>query len=196
MYVPAHFRENDIEQLHGVMRAAPFATIVSTGPEGLVATHVPVMFDAHVGEQGSLFCHVARANGHWRFAADSQALVIFNGPDAYIAPTWYVTRDESGDVVPTWNYVAVHAYGTPRVFEAREELLTLVTRLTDAHEAHRERRWSVSDAPAEYIDRMLGAIVGLEIPIARIIGKKKLSQNLPAADRAGVIAGLMRESGT
>lgn len=147
---------------------------------GIEATHVPLLL-----EDGVLRGHVARANPIWRDAA-GEALAIFQGPQRYISPNFYATKSSDPRVVPTWNYVAVHAYGTLRSFDDAVELLRVVTALTDTFEAGSEHPWRVSDAPAEYIDKMLGAIVGIEIPIARIEGKWKLSQNRPAEDRASV----------
>jgi transcriptional regulator len=140
--------------------------------------------------------HIARANPQWRdVAPDVQALAIFLGPDAYITPSWYATKRQTGKVVPTWNYVAVHAYGPIRFFDDRERLLDVVTKLTLTHEAGRAEPWAVSDAPADYIQAMLNAIIGFELPITRLEGKWKMSQNRPAEDRAGVVDGLTREGG-
>jgi len=180
VYTPAHFREDSPDALHAVMRRFPLATLVVPTAQGLEATHVPMLL-----EDGVLRGHVARSNPIWH-AATGEALAIFQGPQRYISPNFYATKRTDARVVPTWNYVAVHAYGTLRAFESANELLRIVTALTDAFEAPSEHPWLVSDAPREYIDKLLGAIIGLEIPIARIEGKWKLSQNRPAEDRASV----------
>jgi transcriptional regulator len=189
MYLPKHFEETDRSVLHGLMRAHPLAAWVTTDGDGaFVANHVPFLVDPDRGENGTLIAHVARANPVWRTTARS--VIIFQGPHAYVSPSWYPTKQESGKVVPTWNYAVVHAHGTPRAIEDRDWLLRLVSRLTDTHEAGRPARWQVTDAPADYIDQMLRAIVGIEMPIERLEGKWKVSQNRSAADRAGVVKGL------
>lgn len=184
MYTPAHFKENSREALHAVMRRFPLATLVVPTALGLEATHVPFLL-----EDGVLRGHVARANPIWH-AATGEALAIFQGPQRYISPNFYASKQTDARVVPTWNYVAVHAYGALRAFDDVTELRRVVTALTDTFEASSEHPWRVSDAPAEYIDKLLGAIVGIEIPIARIEGKWKLSQNRPAEDRESVKSAL------
>jgi transcriptional regulator len=191
MYVPKHFAEERIEVLHAAIQWTGFATLVSLGPDGLIATHLPLVLDASAGELGTLYGHVARGNPHWRDGVDMvESLAIFLGPDAYVSPSWYATKRENGRVVPTWNYLAVHAYGRLRTFEEPERLREHVTRLTNRQEAGRLDRWFVDDAPSEFVDGLLKGIVGLELPIARIEGKWKMSQNRPEADRLGAIAGL------
>jgi transcriptional regulator len=194
MYVPSHFKEDRVGVLHDAIRQARLGTLVTIGADGIEASHVPMLLDPEPQPFGALRGHVARANPQWRrAAADAQALVIFLGPQAYITPSWYETKRQSGKVVPTWNYVAVHAYGTLHFYEDPDRLLALVTKLTQTHEAPRDQPWAVSDAPKDYIAGLLHAIVGFELPIARLEGKWKMSQNRPPADRAGVIAGLASE---
>ena len=196
MYLPKHFEEARVEVLHDLIRAFPLGALVTLTANGLTANHIPFEIDPEPAPFGTLRGHVARANPIWREAAvDRDALVIFQGPDLYISPSWYETKAETGKVVPTWNYVVVHAHGPPRFIDDRAWLRAFVTRLTERHEAGRQTPWKVTDAPAEYIDAQLGAIIGLEIPIARLVGKWKVSQNRPPRDRAGVIDGLTREAG-
>jgi len=196
MYLPKHFEEARVEVLHDLIRAFPLGALVTLTANGLTANHIPFEIDPEPAPFGTLRGHVARANPIWREAAvDRDALVIFQGPDLYISPSWYETKAETGKVVPTWNYVVVHAHGVPRFIDDRAWLRAFVTRLTERHEAGRQTPWKVTDAPAEYIDAQLGAIIGLEIPIARLVGKWKVSQNRPPRDRAGVIDGLTREAG-
>lgn len=196
MYTPRHFLESDIPTLHDAIRRHGFATMVSLTPDGLLGTHLPMLLDPEAGPYGTLIGHIARANPHARLADPSvQTMVIFRGPDGYITPSWYEAKAETGKVVPTWNYVAIHAYGPLEVFDDPARLLDVVTRLTDRHEAERAKPWAVSDAPADFIDGMLKGIVGIALPIVRLEGKAKLSQNRPAADQERVIAGL-REDGS
>jgi transcriptional regulator len=196
MYVPPHFNEDRVDVLHDAIRQARLGTLVTIGEGGIEASHVPMLVDPEPRPFGTLLGHVARANPQWRTAAtDAEALAIFLGPDGYVSPSWYETKRESGKVVPTWNYVAVHATGTLKFHEDPEWLLALVTKLTQTHEAPRAEPWKVSDAPKDYIAGMLQAIVGFELPIARLAGKWKMSQNRSPPDRAGVIEGLAREGG-
>lgn len=189
MYVPTQFQETDTAAIHAMMRAARLATLVTSGAGGLMATPLPLFLDAEEGAHGVLYGHVAKANPQWR-EGGGEALALFQGPDAYVSPSWYATKAETGKVVPTWNYTAVHAYGPAEFFEDADRLLAVVTRLTDRHEAGRAHPWAVSDAPADFIRAQLKGIVGLRLPIARLEGKSKMSQNRNAADRAGVAAGL------
>ena len=194
MYVPTQFEERRIPTLHAAIREAGLATVVTDGPGGLEANHVPVLLDAERGPLGTLVGHVARANPIWRGSADGRrALVVFLGPDAYVTPSWYPTKGRTGEVVPTWNYVAVHAHGALRFFEDGARLLALVTRLTERHEAGRAGPWAVADAPEAYVRGMLRGVVGFELTIERLEGKRKMSQNRSAEDRAGVAEGLARE---
>jgi transcriptional regulator len=194
MYVPAHFTEQRLDVLHAAIRQAGLATLVTTGPDGLDASHIPFLLEPEPGPCGRLIGHVARANPQWKApAGEADGLAIFLGPDAYVTPSWYATKRATGKVVPTWNYVAIHAHGKVRFFEDRARLLDVVTRLTQRHEGGREHPWKVSDAPADYLDGMLKAIVGVELTITRLEGKWKASQNRDEADRRGVVDGLERE---
>lgn len=190
MYVPSPFRENDLAVLHGQIQRTRLATLISCGPAGLRASHVPMLLDPHGGPYGTLLCHLARANPQWRSLGGDEVLVTFRGEDAYISPSWYAEKRETGKVVPTWNYVAVHAYGVPRVIEDEAELRAIVTRLTDVHEAGQSPPWSVEDASQPYIAAMLRGIVGVAIPIARIEGAWKLDQDEADADLRGALDGL------
>ncbi|EFH09225.1 FMN-binding negative transcriptional regulator, partial [Teichococcus cervicalis] len=188
MYVPPAFREDDPATLRAMMQAAGLATLVTATAEGLQATPLPLLLAPEEGEHGTLYGHLARANPQWRLPALGEAMVLFPGPDAYVSPSFYPSKAEHQKVVPTWNYVALHAYGPAEFFEEPARLLDLVTRLTERHEAARPRPWAVADAPDAFIAAQLRGIVGLRLPIARLEGKRKLSQNRGAGDRAGVAA--------
>lgn len=190
MYTPPAFREDDPAALRAAMREARLATLVTATAEGLVATPLPLFLDETEGALGTLYGHVARANRQWTLEPAGEALAIFAGPDAYVTPSWYPSKHEHGKAVPTWNYVAVHAYGPVEFFEDRERLREAVTRLTELYERPRADPWAVTDAPESYVEAQLRGIVGLRLPIARIEGKRKMSQNRPQADRDGVAAGL------
>ncbi len=191
MYLPSAFRQDDITELHRQIAASRLANVVSHGPNGLLASHLPLLLVPEEGEFGTLYGHFAKANLHWRdLAGGAETLVICNGPDAYVSPSWYPAKAEHGKVVPTWNYIAVHAYGQAEVFDDAERLLQLVSRLSDQHEAGRAQPWAVSEAPRDYLDSMLRAIVGFALPIRRLEGKWKLGQNRSSADQYGVQAGL------
>jgi transcriptional regulator len=190
MYLPTAFRQTDLAELHRQISTSRLATLVSHGAQGLQASHVPLLLEPGEGESGTLYGHLARANPHWRELAAGETLAIFSGPEAYVRPSWYPGKAEHGKAVPTWNYVAVHAYGQAEVFDEPERLRRLLGRLSDQHEAVRPQPWSLDDAPRDYIDAMLRAIVGFALPIRRLEGKWKLSQNRPAADRVGVRQGL------
>lgn len=195
MYLPKHFEETRVDVLHGLIRAYPFGALVTQTPGALDANHIPFEVDPDPCPFGTLRGHVARANPVWRQALPRlEALVIFQGPDTYISPSWYPTKRTTGKVVPTWNYALVHAHGVPRFIDDRAWLRAFVEKLTDRHEARRQEPWKVTDAPADYIDRQVGAIIGLEIPITRLIGKWKVSQNRSPEDRAGVVEGLLRDT--
>jgi len=177
--------------LHDTIVRIGFGTLVTYGPDGLVATHLPTYLDPNEGPMGTLYGHVARANVQWKTASkDIESLLTFTGPHAYISPSYYPSKRETGRKVPTWNYIAVHAYGKIESIEAPGPLLGIVTRLTDKHEAGRPEPWHVDDAPPKYIEGMLRAIVGIRMPIARLEGKWKLGQNLSPADYEGAAAGL------
>ncbi|MWV10785.1 FMN-binding negative transcriptional regulator [Pseudomonas sp. R-28-1W-6] len=191
MYIPKAFAVSELAELHGLIEHSGVATLVSQGEHGLQASHLPLLLAPGEGEFGTLYGHFARANPQWRALADgAEVLVVFQGAEAYVSPSFYPAKAEHGKVVPTWNYQAVHAHGRAEVFDQRERLLALVSALSDKHEQRRARPWAVSDAPSEYIDSMLRAIVGFALPISRIEGSFKLSQNKSAADFAGVRDGL------
>jgi transcriptional regulator len=190
MYIPSHFQESDLAVLHKMMREARLATLVTATPEGLIGTPLPLFLVPDEGEYGTLYGHVARANAQGRLPPAGDAMAIFMGPDAYVSPSWYPSKQEHGKVVPTWNYVAIHAYGPVEFFDESDRLLGLVTRLTNRHEGPRAEPWAVTDAPEDYIRAQLRGIVGVRLPIARLDGKTKMSQNRTAEDRAGVAKGL------
>jgi transcriptional regulator len=187
MYAPAAFQQHDLAQLQGLIRQQPLASVISHGALGLQASHLPLWLAADEGEYGTLYGHFARANPQWRALADgAEVLAIFTGAHGYISPSWYPSKAEHGKAVPTWDYQSVHAYGQVELFEDAERLLHLLGRLTEQHESPQPQPWAIADAPREYIDKMLRAIVGFSLPIQRLEGQWKLSQNRSAADRAGV----------
>ncbi|MDO8402674.1 MAG: FMN-binding negative transcriptional regulator [Pseudomonas sp.] len=191
MYNPSGFAIKDLHELQQQIIDTRLALVVTHGEQGLQASHLPLLFNPEQGPNGTLYGHFARGNPQWKELQNgAEALVIFTGADAYVSPGFYPSKAEHGKVVPTWNYVAVHAYGTADVFTEADRLLNLVSALTDRHEASRQQPWKVTDAPADYIDGMLNAIVGFALPIQRLEGKRKLSQNRSAADIAGVREGL------
>jgi transcriptional regulator len=190
MYVPPAFREDDLAALHATMRAARLCNLVAATADGPVATPLPLFLVPEEGRYGTLYGHLAKANPQWKTPAVGEAMALFMGPDAYVTPSWYESKHEHGKVVPTWNYVSVQAFGTVEHFEDAERLLDVVTRLTDLHERPRDEPWAVADAPETFVQAQLRGIVGLRLPIARIEGKRKMSQNRPAQDRARVAAGL------
>src|SRR3954454_3940877 len=185
MYIPPAFKD-DIESIRATIHGARLASLVTATTEGPVATPLPLILDESEGEHGVLYGHVAKANPQWTLPPIGDALAIFSGPDAYVTPSWYATKQETGKVVPTWNYVAVHAYGPVEFFQEPERLLDAVTRLTRKHEEARAKPWTVSDAPVDFIAAQLRGIVGIRIPVVRFEGKRKMSQNRPEADRVGV----------
>jgi transcriptional regulator len=187
MYLPNHFVESDPAVLAALIREAPLATLIRGGAE-LVADQVPLELEQ--GGELRLLGHVARANPLWREANGQPVLAVFHGVQAYISPSWYASKAEHGRVVPTWNYAVVQAHGTLRAIEDAAWLEAFVQRLTDRHEASLAAPWKLADAPRDYVDKMLKAIVGIEIAVTRLEGKFKLSQNRSAEDRAGVIRGL------
>jgi transcriptional regulator len=196
MYVSRLNAEQDRDVLHAFIEAHPFATLI-TSSGGLFATHLPLILRPMDGPFGTLEGHVARANPHHELAsAATDALVIFSGPHAHITPSWYPSKSEHGRVVPTWNYVAVHAYGVARFRDDAEFLRGHVARLTERHEASRGSKWRTSDPPAEYVSQQLRAIVAVEISISKLEGKWKMSQNRPAADIEGVVGGLRKSGDT
>ena len=188
MYQPAHFVEQDTDALLALMQAAPLATLIRGGAE-LAADILPLEVE-RVADGWRIAGHVARANPLWREADGQPVLALFQGPQAYVSPNWYPSKAEHGKAVPTWNYTMVQVHGTLRAIEDTQWLRAFVTRLTDRHESGRAIPWHVSDAPPDYVDAMLKAIVGIEIEVARVEGKFKLSQNRSAEDRTGVVLGL------
>jgi transcriptional regulator len=190
MYQPDLFRVDDKAQMHAVMRARPFAALVSAGGLGLYASHLPTVLKDE-GEYGVIECHLARANPHCKeLGQPGEALMIFQGAEGYITPNWYATKAQTGKVVPTWNYAVVHAYGQPEVVNDPDWLRRHVTELTAQQEAGEQRPWAVSDAPDTFVAAMLRGIVGFRFAIARLEGKWKMSQNREIADREGVVRGL------
>ena len=192
MYIPSHFEETRTEALHGLIQAHPLGALVTHGSDGLDANHIPFELDAQAGPQGTLRAHVARNNPVWRGVADGDAvLVIFRAQEAYISPTWYPSKHETHQQVPTWNYRVVHAHGRITLRDDERYVRGVVARLTRRHEAAQPAPWKMGDAPAEYIDAMLQAIVGVEIEITRLDGKFKLSQNRETRDRVGAAQALL-----
>ena len=191
MYMPSPFRQDRTDSLHALLRAYPFASVVTHGENGLTANHLPF----ELAQDGSLLHgHVARGNELAR-ADGTEVLLVFRGPDGYVSPNWYPSKRETGREVPTWNYAVVHVHGRLRVIDDPAWMLRLLQTLTDHHEAGQPQPWRITDAPQDHVDKSLRAVVGLEIAIERIEGKFKLSQNHPARNRAGVIAGLRHRGG-
>lgn len=188
MYIPAHFEQPDVGIMHELIRAYPLATVVTQSSDGLNANHIPLHLSADVSKFGILTGHVARVNPIWRGEGD--VLAIFQGPDAYISPSWYASKQETGKVVPTWNYAAVHAYGTLRVIDDASWLRSQLETLTADHEDAFAEPWKVADAPADFTDKLIAAVVGIEITITRLEGKWKVSQNQPPRNQASVMQGL------
>lgn len=191
MYVPAHFKEQNVAAMHALMRAQPLATLIVLSSDGLNANHIPLHLSEQPSPFGTLRGHVARANPVWNdHAGEVDALAVFHGPDAYITPSWYATKKDTGKVVPTWNYAVVHASGRLRIIEDAAWLRAQLEALTAHNEAAFQAPWSVADAPRDFTDKLIGAIVGIEIVITKLYGKSKLSQNQPPQNQAGVIEGL------
>jgi transcriptional regulator len=192
MYTPIQFRVDEAAEAHALMRAHPFAVLVTHGADGVVATHLPTLLKVDAESPlGRIECHLARPNPQWKtFAADAEALMIFQGAEAYIRPGWYPSKAQHGKAVPTWNYAVVHAYGRLQAIEDKDWLLAHVGELSDQQEAPFAERWSMADAPADYLDRQARGIVGLVLAITRLEGKIKMSQNRDMADRDGVVRGL------
>src|ERR1700730_14919524 len=190
MYQPPAFREDRPEIQHALIRKHPLGLLITAGPAGLLANLFPFLLDAEGTEKGTLRLHIARPNPQWReLEAVEECLVVFQGPQDYVTPSWYATKRETGKVVPTWNYATVHAWGRPRVMNDDAWLRRQIEDLTLSRESHRAEPWKVDDAPADFVTAQMRAIVGVEIVISRIEGKWKMSQNRPPADRLGVIAG-------
>jgi len=191
MYQPPHFREDSLDVQHALIRSQSLGLLITAGPGGLQANHIPFLIDPDASERGTLRAHLARANPQLQeLAAVNECMIAFQGPQQYISPSLYPTKRETGKVVPTWNYITVHAWGRPQVMDDAAWLRQQIDDLTRHKEAARAAPWNVSDAPEAFVDAQVKGIVGLEIPLARIEGKWKVSQNRPAADQAGVAAGL------
>ncbi|BAS26860.1 FMN-binding negative transcriptional regulator [Limnochorda pilosa] len=194
MYVPKRFAETRLEALQELIGSCPFGTLITMTTQGLEANHIPFVLKADPGPYGALQGHVAQANSQWKdFDPDVEALVVFQGPQAYISPSWYPTIQETGKVVPTWNYMVVHAYGKLRVIQDQDWLQRHVEELTDQQERRREEPWHVSDAPPEFTTKLMHAIVGVEIHVSRLVGKWKLGQNRSIEDQMGLMKGLSME---
>jgi transcriptional regulator len=197
MYDVEAFREDRVEVLHALIQAHPLATLVVSTAQGLEANHIPLLIDPVPTPWGTLLGHVARANPVWRtFDSNTEVLAVFQGPQGYITPSWYPSKAQHGKVVPTWNYAVVHAHGPLIIHDNVGWLRKLVTRLTVSQESQREKPWQVTDAPADYVNTMLKAIVGIEIPVRRLQGKWKMSQNRLPQDREGVIQSLESQGDT
>jgi transcriptional regulator len=196
MYAHRHYEETRVEVMHALVKAHPLGALVRLGANGLDADHIPFEIAPPTEDApfGVLRGHVARANPLWRDAGE-QVMVLFQGPSAYITPELYEEKSVNGKVVPTWNYAVVHAHGPLRVIDERDWVRAMVERLTNRHEQARANPWAVSDAPADYIDAMLKAIVGIEIPLERLEGKWKVSQNRSEQHQARMAAGLAVEPG-
>jgi transcriptional regulator len=195
MYVPAHFSAGDAE-VQELLAGCEAADLVTSTPQGLTATFLPVLYDPSAGEHGAILAHVARNNDQWREPAAGESLFIMHGPDAYVSPSWYPSKREHGRAVPTWNYLTAHVYGRLVVHDDPAWVESMVRALTERHESGREPSWSVDDAPPKFIAGQLRAIVGLELVITRIEAKAKMSQNRSEADRAGVVEGYLAEGDT
>lgn len=192
MYTPALFKVEDLAEAHALMRAHPFAILVTHGPEGMTATHLPtVLKPGAAGAPDAIECHLARPNPQWKtFDPAAEALMIFQGAEAYIRPGWYPSKAEHGKVVPTWNYAAVHAYGRLEAVDDVAWLSRHVTELTEQQEMPYAAPWATSDAPGNFIEMLARGIVGIRLTVTRLEAKAKMSQNRPAADRTGVVQGL------
>lgn len=191
MYLQSQFEETRPEVLHALIKAYPLATLVVHGESGLSVNHIPLLRCEGADGQAVLRGHVARANPVWRdMAGGAEAIAVFQGADSYITPSWYPSKQVDGKVVPTWNYAVVHVHGVPRIIEESGWLLAHLKKMSDAQESGEAMPWQLSDAPADYIERLTAAIVGIEIPVSKIVGKWKVSQNRPLADKLGVAAGL------
>ncbi len=194
MYCPSHFEENRIEVLKTHIRRFPLATLVTINNGELNANHIPMLLCDSDTSLGVLQAHIPRANPLWQSMIDNQALAIFQGANSYISPNWYPTKHEHGKVVPTWNYITVHVRGNLRIIEDKRWLEWHLDRLTNTHEGTQTRPWKLSDAPAEFTDRLIQNLIGLELEITSINGKWKISQNQPSDNQAGVIEALKSQS--
>ena len=199
MYIAKHFAQTDTNTLHDLIDAKPLATWITHYADGeIIVDHIPFILDPNRGEFGTLIGHVSKANPLWkRFASSTQSICVFYGPDAYISPSWYISsKPEHGKAVPTWNYVTVHVYGQAKLIEDIEAIRHILELTTKKFEADLTPEWTMQDAPERYIEKMMTAIIGVEIPITQMIGKYKLNQNKNEADRLGVIAGLKQQGGS
>ncbi|MGF6592551.1 FMN-binding negative transcriptional regulator [Pseudomonas sp. 2835] len=195
MFTPSSYKETDLDRLHLQIEQTRLAVLVTNGEQGLQASHLPLLLDRNQGSNGTLYGHFARANKQWQELANgAEALLVFAGPDAYVSAGYYPSKVDDPRTVPTWNYVAVHAWGKAEVFHDAERLLEIVRRLSDHHEQRQAKPWSVDEAPADYMAGMLKAIVGFALPIERLQGTRKLSQNRSAIDIEGVRTGLAASS--
>jgi transcriptional regulator len=191
MYLPEHFAERGVEPLQRILREFPLGTIVTHTAKGLDANHIPFELDAQRGAFGTLQGHIARANPLWtEVPNDAEVLVIFRGHDGYISPSWYPSKHETHRHVPTWNYEVVHAHGKLRIVDEEKFVRGVLARLTRRHEAAEPQPWKMGDAPADYLDQMLKMIVGIEVEITRLEGKRKLGQNRDARDLEGAVRAL------
>jgi len=192
LYVPKFNEEKDLTILHSLIKSKPLGTWTTISAGEITINHIPFVLHEHKGELGTLVGHVARSNNIFQtYSTNVNSVVVFQGDQAYISPSWYPSKHSHGKAVPTWNYVVVHAYGIPKVHEDPDWLLQHLNELTDIHESEQALPWKISDAPEEFIKKLTGAIVGIEIPITKLTGKWKLGQNRPEADKLGTIAGLM-----
>jgi transcriptional regulator len=195
MYIPKLHEQPDLHALHALVRSHPLGTWATQGDGELIVNHVPFVLDQSRGPYGLLRCHVARANSVWQlFSRTVPSVVVFHGPNAYVSPSWYPSKQAHGRVVPTWNYTVVHAHGIPAIVEAPAQLIGHLTELTASQENSQAVPWRLGDAPAEFIEQMSRQIVAIEIPILRIFGKWKVSQNRSATDRLGVVAALRKNA--
>jgi len=197
MYIPSHFEELRIEVMHDLIQTRPLATVITLSSNGIDANHIPLHLSSTEGRFGVLRGHVARANPMWReLVQDVEALAVFHGPDSYISPSWCPTKQEHGKVVPTWNYAVVHAYGTLEIVDDPAWLLDQLQALTTKHEMAFPEPWAVSDAPSDFIEKLLGGIVGIEIAITKLKGKWKASQNQSPQNQLGIVNGLNGDGGS
>lgn len=197
MYIPKHFEQPNIDVMHALIRAQPLATLITLSADGLNANHIPLHLSGQAPSLGILRGHIARSNSLWRdYAKDMEVLAVFQGPDAYITPSWYPTKAENGKAVPTWNFVVAHAYGTLRVIHDPSWLRSHLEALTTQTESPFAKPWHVADAPYDYTEKLISALVGLEIEISRLLGKWKISQNQPAQNKAGIVEGLRTSTST
>jgi len=191
LYVPKFNQQNDIEVLRSLIKSRPLGAWTTIANGDIEVNHIPFILHEDRGEFGTLVGHVARSNTVWKnFSEDKNSVIVFQGEQAYITPSWYPSKHQHGKVVPTWNYMVVHAEGIPKLICEGDRLLEHLNELTNTHEAEQALPWKVSDAPQEFINKLRQAIVGIEVPIRKLTGKWKLGQNRPAADQLGIISGL------